>query len=95
MSDPAPTVAGMDDLTERELQVLAMERRTFRHQGVKDQAIKDELGLSRVRYDQLLLGAGGLLDKPAALMHDPVLVKRLRRLRETRQRARSARRLSA
>jgi hypothetical protein len=34
-----------------------------------------------------------VIDRPEALAHDPLLVKRLRRLRAARQRARSARRL--
>src|SRR5215217_3049671 len=34
-----------------------------------------------------------LFDRPDALAFDPMLVKRLRRMRESRQRARSARRL--
>jgi len=46
--------------------------------------------MSSTRYYQVL---NGLLDHPAALEHDPMLIKRLRRLRASRQRARSARRL--
>ena len=42
-------------------------------------------------YYQLL---NALIDTEAALAHDPMLVKRLRRLRSTRHRARSARRLA-
>ena len=45
--------------------------------------------MSRPRYYQLL---NTLIDRPEALAHDPMLVKRLRRLRQSRQRARSARR---
>ena len=43
------------------------------------------------RYYQLL---NALIDRPEALEHDPLLVKRLRRLREQRQRTRSASRLA-
>ena len=46
--------------------------------------------MSGTRYYQLL---NGLIDTPAALQADPMLVKRLRRMRASRQRARSARRL--
>ena len=46
--------------------------------------------MSSTRYYQVL---NSLIDHPAALEHDPMLIKRLRRLRASRQRARSARRL--
>jgi hypothetical protein len=73
-------------LTERERQVLAFERNWWRHAGAKEQAIRDTFGLSSTRYYQVL---NDLLDKPAALAHDPVLVGRLRRLRSARVRSRT------
>ncbi|HEX5542889.1 MAG TPA: DUF3263 domain-containing protein [Micromonospora sp.] len=73
------------ELTERERQVLAFERRWWRHAGAKEQAIRDTFGLSTTRYYQIL---NGLLDNPAALAAEPVLVGRLRRLRASRTRAR-------
>ena len=72
-------------LTEREQQILAFESKWWKHAGSKEQAIRDSFGLSSTRYYQLL---NGLLDNPAALEHDPVLVGRLRRLRSTRARTR-------
>jgi hypothetical protein len=78
-ADPAP------ELDERGRQILAFERRWWRHAGAKEQAIRDTFGLSPTRYYQLL---NRLLDEPAALAHDPVLVARLRRLRSSRARAR-------
>lgn len=63
--------------------MLDLERRWWRHPGAKEQAIRDAFDLSATRYYQLL---NGLLDNPAALAHDPVLVGRLRRLRDTRTR---------
>ncbi|MCU7727205.1 DUF3263 domain-containing protein [Actinoplanes sp. KI2] len=72
-------------LTERELEILAFEARWWKHAGAKEQAIRDTFGLSSTRYYQLL---NGLLDKPEATEHDPVLVGRLRRLRATRSRTR-------
>ncbi len=82
-----PTDLSIDDgLTERERQVLAFERQWWRHAGAKEQAIRDLFGVSSTRYYQLL---NALLDNPAALEYDPVLVKRLRRLRATRSRART------
>ncbi|MEV0151607.1 MULTISPECIES: DUF3263 domain-containing protein [unclassified Nonomuraea] len=77
-------------LTQRDLDLLAFERQWWRHAGAKEQAIKETFGFSATRYYQLL---GELIDKPAALEHDPMLVKRLRRLRAGRQRDRAARRL--
>jgi hypothetical protein len=80
-----------DGLTERERQVLAFERQWWRQAGAKEQAIRDLFGFSSTRYYQLL---NGLLDNGAALAYDPVLVKRLRRLRATRTRARTAGRVA-
>jgi hypothetical protein len=80
-----------DTLTERERQVLAFERRWWKHAGSKEQAIRDQFGMSSTRYYQVL---NGLLDNATALAHDPVLVKRLRRLRAARTRARSGGRVA-
>ncbi|HLS04501.1 MAG TPA: DUF3263 domain-containing protein [Actinomycetales bacterium] len=79
------------DLSERDAQILDFERQWWRYAGAKDDAINELFGLSATRYYQIL---NSLLDNPAALAHDPMLVKRLRRMRDQRQRARSARRLS-
>ncbi len=81
---PAPR-AETPALTERELQILAFESKWWKHAGAKEQAIRDTFGLSSTRYYQLL---NGLLDNPAALEQNPVLVGRLRRLRSTRARTR-------
>ena len=83
---PAPrTAAEKVDLTERELLILAFESKWWKHAGSKEQAIRDSFGLSSTRYYQIL---NGLLDNPAALEQDPVLIGRLRRLRSTRARTR-------
>ena len=82
---PAEAVADAPALTEREVQILAFESKWWKHAGAKEQAIRDAFGLSSTRYYQLL---NGLLDNPAALAHDPVLIGRLRRLRSTRARTR-------
>lgn len=84
------TVQGMDKdrpprlppLNRREQDILALERRGFPGPGVKERAIREELGLAPVRYYQLL---NALLDDERALAHDPVTVNRLRRVRETRR----------
>jgi hypothetical protein len=78
-----------DGLTRREREILAFERQWWKYAGAKEQAIRDLFDMSATRYYQLL---NGLLDRPEALAADPMLVKRLRRLRATRQRTRSARR---
>ncbi len=64
-------------MTEQETAILAFEGRWWRLAGHKEQAIRDELGLRPIRFYQLLVR---LLDDPAALAADPVLVNRLRRL---------------
>ncbi|MEV4755640.1 DUF3263 domain-containing protein [Micromonospora sp. NPDC049559] len=72
-------------LTEREREILAFERRWWKHAGAKEQAIRDTFDLSATRYYQLL---NALLDNPAALAAEPMLVSRLRRLRSSRARSR-------
>jgi hypothetical protein len=87
---PAPAADGAPAagraLTRREVDILAFERLWWRHAGAKEQAIRDTFDLSATRYYQLL---NTLLDEPAALAHDPMLVKRLRRLRASRTRLRT------
>ncbi|MBB5824021.1 DUF3263 domain-containing protein [Micromonospora carbonacea] len=78
-------VAAATGLAEREVRILAFEQQWWRHAGAKEQAIRDTFGLSATRYYQLL---NGLLDNPAALAAEPVLVGRLRRLRSSRARNR-------
>jgi hypothetical protein len=91
-SDPEPVELTVGDgLTERERQVLAFERQWWRRAGAKEQAIRELFGISSTRYYQLL---NGLLDNGAALAYDPVLVKRLRRLRASRTRSRTAGRVA-
>ncbi|MEU8375450.1 DUF3263 domain-containing protein [Micromonospora sp. NPDC048894] len=75
----------VDELSERELRILAFELQWWRHAGAKEQAIRDTFGLSATRYYQLL---NGLLDRPAALVAEPLLIGRLRRLRASRARNR-------
>ena len=85
VTDPAPGA-----LSERDTAVLAFERQWWKYAGAKETAIKDLFDMSATRYYQVL---NALIDRPEALVADPMLVKRLRRLRSTRQRTRSARRL--
>lgn len=76
-------VPGAPTLDERGVRMLEFEHRWWRDAGAKDQAIRDEFSLSPTQYHQLL---NALLDDPAALERDPVLVNRLRRLRADRTR---------
>ena len=76
-------------LTERDRKILVFERQWWSHAGAKERAIREEFGLSTTRYYQLV---NHLIDKRAALEADPMLVKRLRRLRAGRLRKRTARR---
>ncbi|MER6564984.1 DUF3263 domain-containing protein [Streptomyces sp. NPDC001093] len=70
------------ELAPREQAILALERRGFPGPGAKERAIREELGLSPVRYYQLL---NALLDDERALAADPVTVNRLRRVRDSRR----------
>ncbi|MDF6019659.1 DUF3263 domain-containing protein [Streptomyces sp. JH34] len=71
-----------DPLPDRHRAVLALERRSWPGPGAKERAIREELGISPVRYYQLL---NALLDDRRALEEDPVTVNRLRRVREARR----------
>jgi hypothetical protein len=86
----APDAAQQSGLTDLEQRILEFERQWWRYAGAKEQAIRDQFGLSATRYYQTL---NALIDTRTALEFDPLLVKRLRRLRDQRQRARTARRL--
>jgi hypothetical protein len=85
-----PDPASGSELSERDAAILAFERQWWKYAGAKEQAIRELFDLSATRYYQVL---NALIDDPAALAHDPMLVKRLRRMRSSRQRARTARRL--
>jgi hypothetical protein len=78
------------ELSARDGEILAFERQWWKYAGAKEQAVRDKFDMSATRYYQVL---NALIDRPEALAFDPLLVRRLRRLRAARQRARSARRL--
>lgn len=77
-------------LDARERAILDFERDWWRHAGAKERAVRERFDLSPTRYYQLL---NRLMDDDAALLYDPMLVRRLRRLRAARRRQRAARRL--
>lgn len=90
---PALAVSGQSadvGLSDRDREILAFERQWWKYAGAKEQAIRELFDMSSTRYYQVL---NALIDGPDALAVDPMLVKRLRRMRASRQRARSARRL--
>lgn len=82
ISSPTP-------LTDRDREILALERLWWQYAGAKEQAIRDKFDMSATRYYQVL---NALIDRDEALAFDPLLVKRLRRMRAQRQRSRSAKR---
>ena len=77
-------------LSERDQAILDFERQWWKYAGAKETAVREKFDMSSTRYYQVL---NALIDRPEALAHDPLLVRRLRRLRAARQRQRSARRL--
>lgn len=81
---------GAVGLSERDAAMLDFERQWWKFAGAKEQAVREKFDMSSTRYYQVL---NALIDRPDALAHDPLLVRRLRRLRAARQRQRSARRL--
>lgn len=95
VASPAPDNAQPESprsskLSDRDCQILDFERQWWKFSGAKEQAVRERFDMSSGRYYQVL---NALIDRPEALEHDPLLVRRLRRLRAARQRQRSARRL--
>ena len=86
-----PQNEGTPELSELEVSVLEFERRWWKYGGAKDHAIRGRFDMSATSYFQIL---NSLLDNPAALASDPMLVKRLRRIRTTRQSERAQARVS-
>ena len=100
-ADALPGAAGaggaqVDDtvvsLPAREREMVAFERQWWRYAGAKEEAIRERFGMSATRYYQVL---NALIDRPEALALDPLLVRRLRRMRAARQRQRPDRTLGS
>jgi hypothetical protein len=89
-AQPLGEADGAQELSARDLEILAFERQWWKYAGAKETAVRDKFDMSSTRYYQVL---NALIDRPEALEADPLLVRRLRRLRAARQRQRSARRL--
>lgn len=93
MVDDAADMGGFPpELDDRDREVLDFEREWWRYAGAKEQAIRTRFDLSTGRYYELL---NALIDRDDAVSYDPMLVKRLRRLRAQRHRQRAARRAAA
>ena len=73
-------------LTDLEVRILDFERQWWKYAGIKDSAIRELFSLSAKQYYELL---NNLIDRPDALAASPLLIKRLRRLREARVSSRS------
>lgn len=69
----------MNSLSDQDRTILDMEKQWWRYAGAKQQAIRDQLGLSPTRYYQIL---NALLDDPGALRAEPVVIRRLQRQRQ-------------
>lgn len=82
----SPQVAAVG-LSSRERAMLDFERQWWRRAGAKETAIRDLFGLPPTRYYQVL---NALVNRPEALAADPLLVRRLRRVRAARQRTRTS-----
>ncbi len=86
MTNPRPAEPPQTELDETELRLLAFERAWADKVGNREAAIRAEFGVSSARYYQMLYA---LIDSPLAVRHDPLLVRRLQRLRDSRRRARA------
>lgn len=85
-----PAGDSQSGLSDRDREILEFERHWWKYAGAKETAVREKFDMSSTRYYQVL---NALIDRPEALESDPLLVRRLRRLRSARQRQRSARRL--
>jgi hypothetical protein len=83
----AGEVAALD---QRDRELLDFEREAWKLRMSKERAIRERFGFSAARYHQLLNRA---IDRPESIVYDPMLVRRLRRIRDARRRKRTAGRL--
>lgn len=77
----------MSTLDAQARTVLDIESRHWRHQATKEQHVRDALGLTPVRYYQVV---AALIDRPEAIAHAPQVVSRLRAVRARQRMRRSA-----
>jgi hypothetical protein len=84
-------IVAMVELSAREREILTFERDWWKHAGAKESAMRERLDLTPEAYYRAL---NDIIDLPGAMGHDPLLVRRLRRQRISRQRQRRASRLN-
>ena len=83
MGDRLRETGPPSDLDQRSRDVLDFEREAWKLSVTKERAIRERFGFSPSRYHRII-------DRPESLVYDPMLVRRLRRVREVRRRARTA-----
>lgn len=83
LSDEPEAESETHGLTDLELRILDFERRWYRRRGLKHVALSRQFGISPIRYFQIL---NQTIDKPEAVILEPTLVNRLRRVRDSRRR---------
>ena len=77
-------------LTERDRAIIEFERSWWSEEGSKESIIRERFELSTTRYYELL---GDLIDSDEAYGFDPLVIRRLRRMRDRRRRARFERQI--
>lgn len=82
-----PHASEATSLTDLEIRILDFERQWWRYAGMKDAGIREQFGMNAAQYYEAL---NNLIDREDALAAYPLLVKRLRRLREARLASRLA-----
>ncbi|MDQ3210789.1 MAG: DUF3263 domain-containing protein [Actinomycetota bacterium] len=87
---PSVDVTTAAELDQRSRDLLDFERESWKLRVPKERAIRQRFGFSSTRYHQLL---NRVIEEPAALAYDPMLVRRLQRVRESRRQRRVAREL--
>lgn len=81
-----------EPLTDQQSEILAFEQQWWKYAGAKDTEVRERFDMSATRYYQVL---NALIDHPAAIASEPMLIRRLQRLRAARQGQRAARRRSS
>lgn len=66
-------------LTELEQEIIALEKKRWKYPAAKEQAIREQVGLSAIAYYQKL---NKMIDDPRVIAHEPALTRRLRGHRE-------------
>ncbi|HAN07500.1 MAG TPA: hypothetical protein DCP89_03285 [Acidimicrobiaceae bacterium] len=79
-------------LTEREKDILDFEQSWWSLSVPREQAVRDRFQLTETEYDELL---EVLIATEAALEAEPLLVRRLRRMKDRRRQEHVARRTAA